>query len=278
MQAAQLYERAIELDPHFVLAFANLSIAAQLDLSQLRADRCRSAILAKRFADRALRARARIRPKRISRAVIRSTTARTTTRAPCASLPSPSAVCLTTPRLISSSARFNAGRANGRNRPTNLEKAVSLNPNDTWPLQNLFFNYQMTAQFRGGESGCGSRLGDQSASFNFWGFKAKLAFAERGDLTVAETSLAQLDQEMASGQLKNLDPEMRAEVALGKGNLLLLVANTKRRRNTPPGPAASFRRPSSPAWSRPPSRRHRLPKARPDSGGAVHFHASERRG
>ena len=29
----------------------------------------------------------------------------------------------------------------------NLEKAVSLNPNDTWPLQNLFFNYQMQRDF-----------------------------------------------------------------------------------------------------------------------------------
>ena len=29
----------------------------------------------------------------------------------------------------------------------NLEKAVSLNPKDTWPLQNLAFNYQMLRDF-----------------------------------------------------------------------------------------------------------------------------------
>ena len=58
-------------------------------------------------------------------------------------------------------------------------------------------------------------------SFNFWGFKAKLAFAERGDLTVAEKSLERLDQAIASGQMKELDSEKRAEVALGKGDLLL---------------------------------------------------------
>ena len=29
----------------------------------------------------------------------------------------------------------------------NLEKAASLNPKDTWPLQNLAFNYQMQRNF-----------------------------------------------------------------------------------------------------------------------------------
>ena len=33
----------------------------------------------------------------------------------------------------------------------NLEKAVELNPNDTWPLQNLYFNYQMQRQFDAAE-------------------------------------------------------------------------------------------------------------------------------
>jgi tetratricopeptide (TPR) repeat protein len=28
-----------------------------------------------------------------------------------------------------------------------LEKAVRLNPNDTWPLQNLVFNYQMLRDY-----------------------------------------------------------------------------------------------------------------------------------
>ena len=103
----------------------------------------------------------------------------------------------------------------------NLEKAASLNPKDTWPLQNLLFNYQMTRNFEAANRVVDRALAINPKSFNFWGFKAKLAFAERGDLTVAEKSLERLDQEIASGQMKELDPEMRAEVALGKGGLLL---------------------------------------------------------
>ena len=109
----------------------------------------------------------------------------------------------------------------------------------------------MTRNFEAANRVVDRALAINPQSFNFWGFKAKLAFAERGDLTVAEKSLERLDQEIASGQMKELDPEMRAEVALGKGSLLLCRGQSSRGGgNTPPGPTGSFRRPSIPAWSR----------------------------
>jgi tetratricopeptide (TPR) repeat protein len=121
----------------------------------------------------------------------------------------------------------------------NLEKAASLNPKDTWPLQNLFFNYRMTRNFEAANRVVDRALAINPQSFNFWGFKATLAFAERGDLTVAEKSLERLDQEIASGQMKELDPEKKAEVALGKAGLLLCRGKAQQAvetlRQVPPG-------------------------------------------
>ena len=42
----------------------------------------------------------------------------------------------------------------------NLEKAASLNPKDTWPLQNLTFNYADAAKFRRREQNDRSRAPD----------------------------------------------------------------------------------------------------------------------
>jgi tetratricopeptide (TPR) repeat protein len=55
-------------------------------------------------------------------------------------------------------------------------------------------------------------------SFTLWGLKAKLAIAARGDLTVAERGLAELDQEMA-GKLQSMDQQTRAEVAMGRAGI-----------------------------------------------------------
>ncbi len=106
----------------------------------------------------------------------------------------------------------------------NLEKAVSLNPNETWPLQNLYFNYQMQRNFAAANRVVDRALAINPQSFSFWGSKASLAFAERGDLTVAEKGLALLDQEIASGKVKQLDPETKAEIALAKAGVFMLRA------------------------------------------------------
>ena len=105
----------------------------------------------------------------------------------------------------------------------NLEKAVSLNPNHTWPLQNLFFNYQMQRDFEAANRVIDRALAINPKSFSLWGLKAKLAINARGDLTVAEKGLAEFEQAKARGELpKNLDPETVAEFGLGKANILML--------------------------------------------------------
>jgi tetratricopeptide (TPR) repeat protein len=103
----------------------------------------------------------------------------------------------------------------------NLETAVSLNPNDTWPLQNLFFNYQMQRDFKAANRVIERALAINPQSFSLWGLKAKLAVAEKGDLTVAEKGLAELDQAKARGELpKGIDSGKLAEAALAKANVL----------------------------------------------------------
>ena len=57
----------------------------------------------------------------------------------------------------------------------NLEKAVSLNPNHTWPLQNLFFNYQMQRDFEAANRVIDRALAISPKSFSLWELKAKLA-------------------------------------------------------------------------------------------------------
>jgi len=104
----------------------------------------------------------------------------------------------------------------------NLEKAVSLNPNHTWPLQNLFFNYQIQRDFEAASGVIERALAINPKSISLWGLKAKLAVNARGDLTVAEKGAAEFEQAQARGELpKNQDPETVAEFGLGKAYILM---------------------------------------------------------
>jgi len=105
----------------------------------------------------------------------------------------------------------------------NLEKAVSLNPNHTWPLQNLFFNYQMQREFEAASRVIERGLAIDPKSFSLWELKARLAINARGDLTIAEKGLAEFERARARGELpKNLVPETVAKFGLGKAYVLML--------------------------------------------------------
>jgi tetratricopeptide (TPR) repeat protein len=68
----------------------------------------------------------------------------------------------------------------------NMEKAVSLNPKDTWPLQNLTFNYQMLRDYEKANKTIDLALALDPTALGPLEVKSKLAIAENGDLTVAE--------------------------------------------------------------------------------------------
>ena len=101
-----------------------------------------------------------------------------------------------------------------------LETAVSLNPKDTWPMQNLVFNYQMQRNFKEANRVIDRALAIKPKSFNLGFLKAKLAVMERGDLTIAENGLASLEEQKAKGNLKDMDPESLAGILMAKANVL----------------------------------------------------------
>src|SRR5947209_1444862 len=68
----------------------------------------------------------------------------------------------------------------------NLEKSASLNPKDSWPLQNLANNYQVLRNFDAANKTIDRGLELDPNGLGLWETKSKLAVAEKGDLSVSE--------------------------------------------------------------------------------------------
>src|SRR5438270_209987 len=124
-QAEQLYERAIQLDPKFALAFARWS---QLEswlvhsFERTAERRKKRAHWRSRLCNYSPTCR-----RRISLWDFRSITATTISRERSKSSKSHSAVCLTRPRVISPSGRSSAAWGNGRNRtPVSRKQPFSI--------------------------------------------------------------------------------------------------------------------------------------------------------
>ena len=219
-QAAQLYERAIQLDPKFVLAIANLrSCTAGFITTFEPTDAERD--LANRYADRALELAPDSPEAHLAQGYSLYYGARDYEGAlrefglAQRRLPNDADIYLVIGAIQRRQGKWQESTAN-------LEKAVSLNPNHTWPLQNLFFNYQMQRDFEAANRVIDRALAIDPKSFSLWVLKAKLAVSARGDLTVAEKGLAEFEQAKARGELpKNLDPETVAQFGLGKANVLM---------------------------------------------------------
>ena len=62
----------------------------------------------------------------------------------------------------------------------NLKKAVDLDPNDTWALQNLAFNYQLLRNFAAANKIMDRALEVDPKGLGLWEVKASLAIAEKG--------------------------------------------------------------------------------------------------
>jgi tetratricopeptide (TPR) repeat protein len=71
----------------------------------------------------------------------------------------------------------------------NLEKAVSLSPNETWPLQNLVLNYQMERNFDAANKTIDRAIKLLPDAFNLWSIKAQLETSEKGTFEVTERGI-----------------------------------------------------------------------------------------
>ena len=272
-QAAQLYERAIQLDPKFVLAIANLSILHSWlyhSLEPIDAERD----LAKKYADRALELAPDSPEAHLAHGYSLYYGARDFEGAlrefaiAQRGLPNDADVYLVIGAIQRRQGKWQESTAN-------LEKAVSLNPNHTWPLQNLFFNYQMQRDFEAAHRVIDRALAINPKSFSLWGLKAQLAIAENGDLSVAEKGLAEFEKAKAGGELKDLDPA-RSPRLLAKANILALRENIpKHSRRSARSRGSADRRTAALERSRP-SRRPDLEKmGQPEAAHAAFLKAKE---
>jgi len=102
----------------------------------------------------------------------------------------------------------------------NLEKAVSLNPKDSWVLQNLAFNYQMVRDFNAANKTVDRGLEVNPSALGLWEAKSKLAMAEKGDMSVAKKACE-------AAKSMPLGNDVKLRIAGAKADLFLLERKYK---------------------------------------------------
>jgi TolB-like protein/Tfp pilus assembly protein PilF len=211
-QSEQLYQRAIELDPNFALALARYS---QLESWMLRTHEAPSEHRekARTLAERALQLQPDLPEAHLAlgfsyyygdnnyEAALKEF--EIAQRA----LPNESEVYLAIGAIQRRQGKWAESTAN-------LEKAVSLNPKDSWPLQNLAFNYQMLRDFDAANKTIDRALQIDPKGISLWGIKAKLAISGRGDLRVGKEFLEK-------AKSFPMNSEERLKMIGGQANLLL---------------------------------------------------------
>jgi TolB-like protein/cytochrome c-type biogenesis protein CcmH/NrfG len=94
----------------------------------------------------------------------------------------------------------------------NLEKAVSLNPKDTWPLQQLSYNYAMLRDFDKANQTIDRALALDPTAFGPLEVKSRLAISEKGDFSVAEKALGAMNSAGMTNEEKLKLASTRADV------------------------------------------------------------------
>ena len=189
-RAQQMYERALELDPNFALAAARSSqlqswIYHTFEPSAERGEKSRS------LADRALRLQPDLSEghlalgfciyyvdKDFARALAEFAIAQK-------GLPNDAQAFLAIGAIQRRQGKWNESNAN-------LEKAASLTPNETWPLQNLVLNYQIERNFDAANKTVDRGLKLAPDSFPLWSIKAQLEISEKGTFEIVERGVQAL--------------------------------------------------------------------------------------
>ena len=211
-QSEQLYQRAIELDPNFALAMARYS---QLEswMQRTHAASSEHREKARTLAERALQLQPDLPEAHLALGFSyyygdnNYEAALKEFEIAQQALPNESEVYLAIGAIQRRQGKWTESTAN-------LEKAVSLNPKDTWALQNLVFNYQMLRNFDAANKTVDRALQINPRSISLWGIKAKLAIGDKGDLSVGEKILEKAKSFPVSS-------EERLEMIGGRANLLL---------------------------------------------------------
>jgi TolB-like protein/Flp pilus assembly protein TadD len=211
-QSEQLYQRAVDLDPSFALAIARYS---QLESWMLRTHEGTSEHRnkARSLAERALQLQPDLPEAHLAlgfshyygdnnyEAALREFEIAQR------GLPNESEAYLAIGAIQRRQGKWAESTAN-------LEKAASLNPKDTWPLQNLAFNYQMQRNFDAANKTVDRALQINPQGIGLWEIKVKLAIAEKGDFSVYE-------QGVEKGKSFAISDEDRLKILGDHANLLL---------------------------------------------------------
>src|SRR2546422_2421037 len=187
-QSEQLYERAIQLDPNFALAVARSSLVQSwlvhtYDPTRERREKART------LAERALQLQPDLPEAHLAvgssyyygdnnyDAALREFEIAQR------GLPNESDAYLAIGAIQRRQGKWTESTVN-------LEKAASLNPKDSWPLQNLADNYQVLRNFDAANKTIDRALALDPNAFEPLEVKSKLAIAEKGDFSVAEKAFA----------------------------------------------------------------------------------------
>lgn len=218
-QAVQLYERALELDPNFALAEANLSsleswIYHTSDPSEARRESAR------RHAEHALALQPDLPEGHFARGFHLYYGERNFNAALAEfaiaqrGMPNDAGTFLLIGAIQRRQGRWAESTAN-------MEKAVSLNPQDVWPLQNLVFNYLIMRDYDAAKRTVDRALAIDPQSFPLWEIKSKIAIEERGDFSVAQKALAKLKEAVASGKFKEAGYATADKLAIAQMGVLV---------------------------------------------------------
>ncbi len=212
-QSEQLYQRAIELDPNFAVAIARYSqleswILHIFERTPERRERART------LAERALRLQPDLPEAHLALGSSyyygdnNYDAALKEFEIAQRGLPNESEVYLALGAIQRRQGKWAESTGN-------LEKAVSLNPKDTWALQNLSFNYQMLRNFAKANETIDRAIVLNPTAFEPWEVKSKFALFERGDFSVAEKAF----EAVKSASMTN---EQRLNAASARANVFLL--------------------------------------------------------
>jgi len=212
-QSAQLYQRAIELDPNFALAIARYSqleswIARDIDRAPERRERART------LAERALELQPDLPEAHLARGYSyywgdnNYGAALKEFEIAQRGLPNEAEVYLAIGAIQRRQGKWAESTAN-------MEKAVSLNPKDWWSLQNLTHNYGMLRDFAKANQTIDRAIAANPTALGPWEVKSKLAISENGDFSVAERAF----EAVKSFPMTN---EQKLKIASGRADVFLL--------------------------------------------------------
>jgi TolB-like protein/Tfp pilus assembly protein PilF len=212
-QSEQLYERAIELDPNFALALARYSqleswIVHIFERTSQRRDKART------LAERAVELQPDLPEAHLALGFSyyygdnNYDAALKEFEIAQRGLPNESEVYLALGAIQRRQGKWAESTVN-------LEKAASLNPKDSWPLQQLAFNYQVLRNFDKANAIIDRAVALNPSAFEPWEVKSKLAIFEKGDFSVAERAF----EVVKSAPMTN---ELKLKIANARANVFLL--------------------------------------------------------